>query len=214
MAEDNRNRPRPDSEMYVAGIILAAGTSSRTGSANKLLLKFRSRTIIEEVLLQMTKSNVDEIIIVTGHENSRVEAAVSSHLTGKVFIVHNDRYRFGRAESVKCAIRNIRDRSDAALFMVGDKPGVSTSLINKAIERFKQSKPPILYIETPVGRGHPIIFSNAIFIELLDFQGNTVGDSLVEKYRDDLIALKDDQAQIDVDNLTDYEMLLKSENIK
>ena len=68
------------------------------GSANKLLLKYKSHTIIEEVLEQLSHSGVDDILIVTGFEKARIEKSVVGHLTDRVALVHNSNYRPGRAE--------------------------------------------------------------------------------------------------------------------
>ena len=57
--------------MHITGIILAAGSSSRMGSDNKLLLKYKNHTVIEEVLVNLQNSNIDDIIIVTGYENDK-----------------------------------------------------------------------------------------------------------------------------------------------
>ncbi|MFH1372183.1 MAG: nucleotidyltransferase family protein [bacterium] len=197
--------------MNITGVILAAGTSSRMGSTNKLLLKYRNHTIIEATLQQLAHSGVDDLLIVTGFERSRIEIAVAAHLTNRISIVHNSNYHLGRAESIKCAVRHIKGKTDAVLFMVADKPGVTSELIDRAIDRYRQDQPAVLYVETPVGRGHPIIFSRALFDDLLLLNGDCVGDELVAKYRNDLVKIKDETPQIDIDNEDDYRALLIKE---
>lgn len=197
--------------MTVTGIILAAGTSARMHPENKLLLKYKSHTIIEETLAQMMKSNVADIIIVTGHEQERIKSLLRKHLNDRVRCIHNPDYRLGRAESIKCAIRHVADRADAALFMVADKPGVTTALINRAIDRYVADRPAVLYVETPNGRGHPIIFSKSLFDNLLTLEGDLVGNELVSKYADNLVKLNDATPQIDIDNEQDYRILLQTD---
>jgi molybdenum cofactor cytidylyltransferase len=197
--------------MIIAGIILAAGTSSRMGSANKLLMKYKRHTIMEEVMEQLSGSEVDEILVVTGFERARIEGLFAHRLTSRVNFTYNSNYRLGRAESIKCAIRQVKGRADAALFVVADKPEVSSALINRTIDRYLKDRPAILYVETPTGRGHPIIFSKELFTDLLLLKGDCVGDELVAKYEGDLIRLKDDKQQIDVDCEADYRTLLRNE---
>lgn len=181
------------------------------GSANKLLLKLKSHTMIEEVLEQMSHSGVDDILIVTGFEKARIEKAVVEQLTDNVTLVHNSSYRLGRAESIKCAVRSVAHNSDAMLFMVGDKPGVTTALIDRAIDRYRKDRPAVLYVETPTGRGHPIIFSKALYDELLSLEGDRIGDELVAKYETDLIRLKDKTIQADINDESDYNRLLATD---
>ena len=195
--------------MKITGVILAAGTSSRMGSTNKLLLTYNNHTVIEEVLVQLSNSKIDDILIVTGFENVRIEGLLAGCLTDRMNFVYNSNYRLGRAESIKCAVRQIRGKADAALFVVADKPTVRSTLINKAIDRYRRVRPAILYVETPSGRGHPIIFSKVLFNDLLLLEGDDVGNELVKKYKDDLIKLKDERPQIDIDNEDDYRILLR-----
>ncbi|MCP4567304.1 MAG: nucleotidyltransferase family protein [FCB group bacterium] len=181
------------------------------GQTNKLLLEYKRHTVIDEVVKQLTGSQVDRILIITGFEHSRIENLLTHRVTDRIRIVYNDNYGSGRAESIKCAIRHLPQKSDAVLFMVGDKPTVSTDLIDRAIELFISKKPPLLYVQTPTGRGHPIIFSRKIFDDLLLLEGDQIGNDLVDKYKDDLIALPDDNIQIDIDEEKDYRRLLKGE---
>ena len=199
---------------HIAGVILAAGTSSRMGPVNKLLLRYREHTVVEETLIQLTKSQVDSILIVTGYESDRIEKVLSGHLSGRISSVFNDNYQHGRAESIKCAVRHFADDTEAAVFMVADKPGVTSALIDRAIRRYRKDQPAVLYVETPCGRGHPIIFSKSMFAELLRLEGDCVGNDLLAKYQDDIVTVKDTNKQIDVDNEADYQTLMKAEAVR
>lgn len=179
------------------------------GQQNKLLLEYKNHTIIDEVVKQLSGSKVNAILIITGFEYTRIEALLTHRLTDKIRVVYNSDYSHGRAESIKCAIRHLPQKTDAALFMVGDKPTVSTDLIDRAIELYRSKQPTLLYVQTPTGRGHPIIFSRKIFDDLLLLEGDQVGNDLVDKYKDDLVVLADDEIQIDVDEGKDYRRLLK-----
>lgn len=200
------------SDMYITGIILAAGTSSRMGPDNKLLLPYRNHTVIEEVVAQVSASKVDDVLIITGYERERIDEVLAGHLSSRITTVYNDNFAKGRAESIKRAIGLIAGNSDAALFMVADKPTVGCKLINRAIDRFRRDRPPVLYVMTPTGRGHPIIFSKKIFPKLLSLEGDRVGDDLVAEYREDAIEMTDEEPQIDIDTEDDYRILLKNDS--
>ena len=193
--------------MYITGVILAAGMSSRMGPINKLFLRYKNHTIIEEVFIQLANSKVDEILIVTGFERERIENALPHRLKENVRFIHNREYHRGRAESIKCAVKDLKENVDAILFMVADKPGISSALVNRAIKAFERERPMILYVETPTGRGHPIMFSRRLFNELLALNGDRVGEELVTRYEGQTLKLKDEAPQIDVDNEDDYRML-------
>ena len=194
--------------MKISGAILAAGKSSRMGR-NKLLLPYNANTVIEEVLIQISDSDLDEIMIITGFEHDRIEAVIKKRFEDRIGFVYNDRYESGRAESIKYAVENVSEDADALLFMVGDKPTVKTDLFDRAIDEFKRKKPSILYIMTPEGRGHPIIFSKKLFGEFRGLTGDTAGNELIEKYKNDTIELADDDIQVDIDTMDDYKGLTR-----
>ncbi len=176
---------------------------------NKLLLPYREHTVIEGVLGQILESDLDEVIVVTGFERGHVERLIQKNHDDRVKIIYNESFRRGRAESIKCAVRNISDRTDALLFMVGDKPTVRAELINRAISEFKKKSPNILYVKTPAGRGHPIIFSKRLLDELLKLNGDMVGDEMIAKYKSGVVELPDGAVQADIDTIEDYRILTK-----
>lgn len=192
--------------MKIVGAILAAGRSSRMGR-NKLLLPYKDHTVIEEVLGQILESDLEEVIVVTGFEREYVEQLIKKIRNDRVRIIFNENFELGRAESIKCAVRNISDQTDAILFMVGDKPTVRAELINRAISEFKRESPDILFVKIPAGRGHPIIFSRRLFAALLKLEGDTVGDGMIAAYKDGVVELPDGEAQADIDTLDDYRIL-------
>ncbi len=189
--------------MKISGVLLAAGKSKRMGK-NKLLLPFGRHTVIEESLFQLAESGLDEVMVVVGYQMERVKALIENRPLNNVKIVFNENYDKGRAESIKCALRNIDKGSDALLFMVADKPSVKSNLIKKAISIFKIELPLILYIQTPVGRGHPVVFSSALFNDLMKLEGEPTGNAIFEKYRDDTAIVNDESPQIDIDTIEDY----------
>lgn len=194
--------------MKISGVLLAAGKSQRMGK-NKLFLPFGKHTVIEESLLQLAGSGLDEVIVVVGYQMEMVKALIENKPLNNVKVVFNENYDKGRAESIKCALRNINEGSDAVLFMVADKPSVKSSLIRKASNEFKKGSPLILYVQTPTGRGHPVVFSRALFGNLMNLEGEPTGNSIFEKYRDDTAIIYDENPQIDIDTFEDYDNVLK-----
>lgn len=59
--------------MKIAAIFSAAGSSTRMGADNKLLLRYENATLIEHTFKQLKKSTVDEIVLVTGFDNNKIK---------------------------------------------------------------------------------------------------------------------------------------------
>ncbi len=193
--------------MRIIGVILAAGKSSRMNQ-NKLLLHFKNHTILEEVLHQLIRSQVEDVLVVTGFERTQIEDLLASINNDKIRITHNKNYELGRTESIKCAIDSLRGESaDALLFMVADKPTVTTELIDRAIEEFKRIKPAILYVKTPTGRGHPIIFSKDLFGGMMTLTGDDATECFIKRHQNKVVEIKDDAIQVDINTWEDYQML-------
>jgi len=192
--------------MKITGAVLAAGLSSRMGQ-NKLLLPYKDHTVIEEVLDNLCKVNLDERMLIIGFEREKMEKAIKRKFASHFKIVYNDRYALGRSESIKRAVENISPDSDALLFMVGDKPSVPSSLIQKAIDEFKRHNPPILSIKTPAERGHPGIFRKNLLPELLKLEGDIGAHDLIAQYKDQMLEIPDNAVQIDIDTMEDYRKL-------
>ncbi len=192
--------------MRITGILLAAGMSQRMG-CNKLLLPYHGRTVIEESLRQLQRSTVDQVIAVTGFEAERTSTQIAPLLDQRTSVIHNPDYALGRAGSINCALRALEARNGAALFMVADKPAVSTALIDRALAQFRTVQPGILYIKTPAGRGHPIIFARRMFSRLARLSGDLIGNDLLAENAGEIMEVPDGRIQLDLDTEEDYRQL-------
>jgi CTP:molybdopterin cytidylyltransferase MocA len=93
--------------------------------------------------------------------------------------------------------------------MVADKPTVSTDLINRAIKEFRKEKPGILYIKTPKGRGHPIIFSEKLFRQIMSLVGNKATEDFIKKHQNEVVELEDGTIQPNINTWEDYKKLCR-----
>ncbi len=62
----------------VAGILLAAGRSSRMGGPNKLLLRLKSGTLVGHTADELLKASLSEVVAVTGHDSQNVDDELRS----------------------------------------------------------------------------------------------------------------------------------------
>ncbi len=73
MERPPRNRP----ERVLSAIVLAAGLSRRMGPANKLLLDVGGVPLVRRSVEIVLAHPFAEVVVVTGHESSRVEEAAA-----------------------------------------------------------------------------------------------------------------------------------------
>lgn len=197
--------------MKITGLLLAAGMSDRMNRVNKLTLPFRDRSIVEVSLRNMIESSLEQIAAVLGHDHTAMTGLLRQYESDSIRLLYNQDYQTGRASSIRRGLEYLDDDTEAALFMVADKPAVSSALINQALEKFEKNRPPILGVRTPKGRGHPIIFARELFDELTRLEGESGGQKMIDQYANQVFWLDDSSEQINVNTNDDYQRLIKQD---
>ena len=109
------SRPQPREEPLppgrsIAAVVLGAGRSRRMGGPNKLLAEIGGRPLVRIVVEQALASRARTVIVVTGHQRERVEAALAGL---PVKFVHNPNFAEGWAPRSKPASPRCRRKSRA-----------------------------------------------------------------------------------------------------
>ncbi|MFC1466760.1 MAG: NTP transferase domain-containing protein [Candidatus Brachytrichaceae bacterium NZ_4S206] len=140
----------------VAAVILAAGTSSRYRGTNKLLLPFRDGTVIRSTVQTVRNAGISQVVVVTGHERERVEAALT---TLPVAFVYNPRYREGEMlSSIKAGLIHLEEMDvEAAFITPGDQPLLPPWLFRRMQQAFVQGCGEIIAPKFGEMRGHPVL---------------------------------------------------------
>jgi len=189
----------------ISAIILAAGLSSRMGSP-KQLLTLGNKTLIRVVTENVLATAVDEVLVVTGHLEKEVSAAVSDL---PVKIVYNPRYEQGQGTSLALGVQSIDERASAFLVLMSDQPLITTSLINMMIKEFKKSSCLALRPTYRGLPGHPVVFSASMRVELNDLKGDEGARQILKKLGDMVhyLPLQDEAVVFDIDTPEDFERL-------
>lgn len=155
----------------VAGVILAAGRSSRMGEL-KQLADIDGRPMLAHVVDAALASTLDETLVVLGHQARRVRDRLRLDAEARVRVVEATAYAEGQSASLVAGLRAARD-ARAILVLLGDEPGVATESIDRvlaAYERADASRTPIVRaVYTGGGRrapGHPVLFDASVWPEL------------------------------------------------
>lgn len=178
---------KPQKAPEIAGIILAAGRSTRMG-ANKLLSVINDRTMIRMTAEAMLASSAKPVLVVTGHERERVEAA----LTGlDVRFVHNPAYASGLASSLKAGLSGVPAEADGAVVALGDMPLVAGRHVNRLIAAFSPAEKRTIIVPVHAGeRGNPVLWGRAHFAEMLALDGDRGAKSLMDKHEDQITEIQ------------------------
>jgi molybdenum cofactor cytidylyltransferase len=183
----------------IIAVILSAGESSRMGRP-KALLPIDGVRFIEKIVTALKSTRVNEIVTVLGHNADEMRQKISDL---PVTIVVNPDYKQGQLTSLTAAIRNIESgekyRVDAILVHLVDHPYINADLVNVMIDRFYETKKLIVVPRHQGRRGHPVIFSRALFPELLAAPVDQGAKTVVHAHRDQTLEIDTDDAGVTVD---------------
>jgi len=152
----------------VSAIVLAAGLSSRMGTA-KALVRIGGKTMLERVLGTLRESLVSEIVVVLGHSAGTIQRSIDF---GNARPVINDSYREGMAGSLNIGLSNVSDHADAALIVLADQPFLKPETINCLIDEYRSKRPEIVIPVYRGFRGNPVLLSRSVFPELASLTGD------------------------------------------
>lgn len=151
----------------LAAVILAGGASQRMGSP-KALLPYQGRPFLEHLLEVTLHPKIGARRIVLGAHAEPIASAV--RLATDEIVVNED-WEKGQLSSIHVAIRSLPAGTDGLILCLIDHPLISATLVNDLIEQFYASQAAgQVKIVIPVfrgQRGHPVIFSAALYDELL-----------------------------------------------
>jgi len=146
----------------IAGIILAAGASSRMGSP-KPLLEYRGETFVGR-LVRIISRVCDPVIIVLGYHADAIRLAVP----GNAVVVINPAPERGQMSSLQTALAALPSNADGFLFTPVDSPAVEVETVERLAAEFgSRDSHTLLVIPRFEGRrGHPVFAARAIAVEL------------------------------------------------
>ena len=167
----------------ISAVLLAAGLSSRLGR-NKLLIPLGGVPTVRRSALALTESGAAEVIAVTGHEATEVEAALDGL---GISFVHNPDYETGQATSLTAGLKKAARGADGFLFALGDQPLLEARLIDALIGAFAASGANAL-AAAPFfrgRRGNPVLFSANIRGELEALRGDEGARKILDRIREE-----------------------------
>ena len=166
---------RPTRAASVAGVVLAAGTSSRYGTVNKLLARIDGDPVVARALRPYLDAGLDPVVVVVGYDHERVRDA----LPGGVTVVHNPEYADGQASSVRTGIDAVTGTADAAVVGLGDMPFLRTETVRVLGRAFRAGAGDPLAAAVDGERGNPVCFGERWFADLRAVDGDVGGRDLL-----------------------------------
>jgi molybdenum cofactor cytidylyltransferase len=192
-----------------SAIVPAAGMSTRLGR-NKLLLPFRGQPLIAHAVDTLMASEVDEIIVVLGHEADQVREAIGNK---GVRFVENPDYRLGLSTSVRAGFAAVTVQTTGIMIYLADQPLLEAGEVDFLIRAFTQAGQANKSIVVPFfsgQRGNPVIIRATFKDSLLAITGDTGCRRVIKQNPDQVLTVEMDTDHVirDIDTIEAYDRLV------
>jgi molybdenum cofactor cytidylyltransferase len=191
--------------MFFSAIVLAAGESKRMGRI-KQLLDVSGKPLLQHILDGIPKTEVDEVILVLGHEAERIRETID---TSRLKVVINPDYPKGMITSIQRGLQALDDRSEAFFIVLADQPGIEPRVYNSLIREFRNRFPgKTIFLPAYKGRrGHPALFSVKHRCEAFRIEGDRGFREVLERVPQEvfLVELESESIIHDLDTPEQYQ---------
>ena len=163
----------------IAGLLLAAGRSSRMGF-QKLLIRYRGRQLVAHALGALLGSSVGRVVVVTGCDADAVTAVLDAN--DRMVFAHNTAFAEGLSTSLRVGLGAVDD-ADGVVVMLGDMPFVTPADIDALLAGGHGN------IAVPVvGEvlGNPVYWPRRYFGEMRALTGDQGARALLSHHADDV----------------------------
>ena len=181
----------------------------------KALLPLQGSTFLGHLLevIQQSKQNAE-----SGKEIACTRVVLGAHtkeITEKIpldasAIVLNPQWQQGQLSSIKEAIRSLKEvQTDGIILFLVDHPLVSAALVSELVRQFYASGRAIVLPKFRDKRGHPVIFAERLYPELLAAPAEEGARAVVWAHPDEVLEVPTDEEGV-VLNLNDPEALRRA----
>jgi molybdenum cofactor cytidylyltransferase len=192
----------PEGPALVAGVVLAAGSSTRMGR-NKLLLDLDGEPLVRRAVRAALEAGLGHVLAVLGHEAERVGEALAGL---SCHTVVNPEHAGGVRLSLQAGIREVPPVAAAAVVILADMPFVTADMIRAVADRYREGGAPLVVSEYGEVNAPPTLYDRALFPELLTMTGEGCGKQVVRHHKHEAAVVRwPEVALSDVDVPEDYE---------
>ena len=188
----------------IKAILLAAGQSKRMKSENKLIKLYKNKPLINYSLNVLTKSKVNKIILVLGHQHKEVKKIIKKNK--KIIFTYNKNYKKGMASSIKIGLKKISKNDKGFIVAQSDMPFVKQSDINKICRSINSKKFLVHALKYKTRVGNPIGFDSSLIKKFKNIKGQFGAKFMVKrlKNRTNFINTSSLKSFKDFDKVSDF----------
>jgi len=188
----------------ISAILLAAGQSKRVPEANKLLIKYKNKLLINHILGELIKSKVNKIFVVLGYEYAKVKKNCLKDK--KVNFLVNKNFKKGISGSIKLGVKKLNSNYKGFLIVQSDMPFIKSTHINKIYNSIKKNNKLVHILNYKTQIGNPIGFNISLSKKFNKIKGDVGARYLVKRLKKDTNFIKVNNPKLfkDFDRLDDF----------
>lgn len=187
----------------VAGVVLAAGGSSRMGGL-KQAEEWQGQPLVAHALEAASEGGLAPVILIVGQGADRVREAAGRQ---GILVVHNEAWSQGQSTSVRAGLASAqRAGAEAVVFLLADMPLVDAELVGRIRRRYERTLAPIVAPKAQGRFGNPVLFDRGTFEALEGIEGDRGGRALYDDFPVEAVGA-DRAALVDIDSEEDWDRL-------
>jgi molybdenum cofactor cytidylyltransferase len=195
---------------HIHVVVLAAGASTRFGSA-KQLVRINGRPLM--------LSAVSRAVELAGHSVTVVLGAHAAELTpllrhSPASVAINREWSEGIASSIRAGLAHAPDTADGVLIALADQAAVTTDDLRRLAGIWRRDPASIATAQYAGGVGVPAIFPRWCFRELGELRGDRGAQLLLHRHVDRLARVHMPSAELDIDRPEDLLALEQSAELR
>ncbi|MCR6105502.1 nucleotidyltransferase family protein [Salipaludibacillus agaradhaerens] len=199
----------------IYAVILAAGLSSRMGTA-KQLLTLQGVPMLEHVVRQRLKEPFEKVIVILGHEEAAIRTAITIK-TPRLEWLRHTRYEEGQTSSLMKGFSVIPEDVDSVMIFLADQPFIKSETIKTVIDEgeIKAKELTTPFTMRPYYRGmpgHPVYWGHIHSPDMpyhAACKGDKGGLRMMQHIEQYCIQVTDPFVVIDIDTPADYKQAKK-----
>ena len=201
----------------IAGIVLAAGRSSRIGRPKALLrVEPNGITFLQAIVNSLRAGGIERIAVVVGGHAAEIEAAMAD-IGGGVVVARNPVYERGQLSSLLAGLDALDAPDvDGVLVTLIDMPLVSAASVRALLDAAsREPRPPVVRATYKGEHGHPVVFNREVFSELRTADETIGAKQVVRAHARTVVDLEvnDPGVVIDIDTPDDYQRFIARRDV-
>jgi molybdenum cofactor cytidylyltransferase len=180
-------------------IVLAAGASTRFGSA-KQLVRVAGRPLLHTAVTRASEVVGNALLVVLGSGAAEL-APLLKHSPGSVVINHE--WREGLGSSIRAGVARLPSTCSGVLLVLADQAAVSADDLRRLVGSWRRQPQHIAAARYGGTTGVPAVFPRAMFRALAELRGDSGARLLLRRTADRLVRVPMPSAAVDIDTPED-----------